>query len=277
MPYAPAGESSSDIWLERSYFVGGFLAAVAYGASFSFLLPFSTWYHSTDEHHICRSSPFVIGFHCCIFGICVYFLLHHPSRGNRPPNYKLIAYVTVIWLIATVNVAARMKWNEMIWIDDRDYPGGPIGFLYNQFTLPINTVGNTTFVVNSCLTDLMVVSPSYLYLEPKIQSSLGWIWFLINLFAKLHRAWVIWSYNYYVIAIPFLAIITSAGTSFILKINPAYTHLVSIRILVLSILTLVQSALPGANLWTHLTFSFALPYWSLSIAVNMLLTLLIII
>ena len=165
----------------------------------------------------------------------------------------------------------------MIWIDDRDYPGGPIGFLYNQFTLPINTVGNTTFVVNSCLTDLMVVSPSYLYLEPKIQSSLGWIWFLINLFAKLHRAWVIWSYNYYVIAIPFLAIITSAGTSFILKINPAYTHLVSIRILVLSILTLVQSALPGANLWTHLTFSFALPYWSLSIAVNMLLTLLIII
>ena len=93
----------------------------------------------------------------------------------------------------------------------------------------------------------------------------------------MHRAWVIWSYNYYVIAIPFLAIITSAGTSFILKINPAYTHLVSIRILVLSILTLVQSALPGANLWTHLTFSFALPYWSLSIAVNMLLTLLIII
>lgn len=47
--------------------------------------------------------------------------------------------------------------------------------------------------------------------------------------------------------------------------------------LVLSILTLVQSALPGANLWTQITFTFAVPYWSLSIAINILLTLLIII
>lgn len=38
MSYAPLGESSSDLWLERSYFVGGLLAAVAYGTPFPFIL-----------------------------------------------------------------------------------------------------------------------------------------------------------------------------------------------------------------------------------------------
>ena len=40
MSYAPAGESSQDLWLERSYFVGGFLAAVAYGMYNEFVSPY---------------------------------------------------------------------------------------------------------------------------------------------------------------------------------------------------------------------------------------------
>ena len=34
MGYTPIGESARDLWLERSYFVGGFLGAVAYGAQY---------------------------------------------------------------------------------------------------------------------------------------------------------------------------------------------------------------------------------------------------
>ena len=62
-----------------------------------------------------------------------------------------------------------------------------------------------------------------------------------------------------------------------LKLNTPHPNLLCVYILVLSVLTLVQSALPGANLWTHITFSFAVPYWSLSISINILLTLLIVI
>lgn len=43
-----------------------------------------------------------------------------------------------------------------------------------------------------------------------------------------------------------------------------------------SILTLVQTALPGGSLWTHTTYNFAVPYWSLSTAVNIVLTFLIV-
>lgn len=119
-------------------------------------------------------------------------------------------------MIATVNLGLGIKWNEMIWIDDRNYPGGPIGFLFNEFGLPLSTAGSASYVVNNFLTDLMVVSTNTLYLELGVWSSLGWILFF-NLIVKLHRAWVIWSYNYYVIAIPFLAIVTSTSASFIFE------------------------------------------------------------
>lgn len=45
-----------------------------------------------------------------------------------------------------------------MWIDDRNYPGGPIGFLFGAFSDPINTLGSVTYVINNCLTDFMVVS-----------------------------------------------------------------------------------------------------------------------
>lgn len=40
-----------------------------------------------------------------------------------------------------------------------------------------------------------------------------------------------------------------------------------------SILTLFQSERPGANLWTHTTVQFAVPYWSMTIAINATMTL----
>ncbi|KAJ3476308.1 hypothetical protein NLI96_g11250 [Meripilus lineatus] len=197
MSYAPPGETAAELWLERSYFVGGFLAAVAYGI------------------------------HCSIFGACAYFLLHDTNPQKRSENYKLLCFVSFIWAVATINLGTGIKWNQMMWIDDRNYPGGPLGFLFGEFSLPVNTLGSTSYVVNNCLTDLMV----------------------------LYRCFVIWGNNYLIVLIPFLAIVTST---------------------ILSVLTLVQSALPGANLWTRITFSFAVPYWSLSISINILLTLMII-
>ncbi|TDL25367.1 hypothetical protein BD410DRAFT_717805 [Rickenella mellea] len=71
----------------------------------------------------------------------------------------------------------------------------------------------------------------------------------------LHRLLVVWEYNYFVVVIPILGYLGSTA---------------------LSILTLFQSARPGANLWTHTTTIFAIPYWSLSLSVNLLVTLMIV-
>lgn len=44
----------------------------------------------------------------------------------------------------------------------------------------------------------------------------------------------------------------------------------------MSILTLYQASRPTASLWTHTTVQFSLPYFSISIALNILLTLLLV-
>ena len=49
----------------------------------------------------------------------------------------------------------------MMFINDRNYPGGPPGFLLGEYSLPINTLSNTSYVIDNCLTDLMVVSSVY--------------------------------------------------------------------------------------------------------------------
>lgn len=44
----------------------------------------------------------------------------------------------------------------------------------------------------------------------------------------------------------------------------------------LSILTIYQTSQPGASLWSQTAVAFAVPYWSLSIALNILVTLIIV-
>ena len=138
------------------------------------------------------------GFHCSVVGACVYFLLNPPMTGDRP-KYGLVIYVCCIWAAATINLSAGIKWNEMIWIDNRNFPGGPPAFIFSEFANPMASLGYTGYIINNCLTDFMVVC---------------WISLIFHVLVlilsfQLHRAWVIWSYNYYVVAIPFLAILTS--------------------------------------------------------------------
>ena len=98
-----------------------------------------------------------VGFHCCIAGTTVYFLLNRPNVGRRPQDPKLVSFVFIIWAVATINLATGIQWNMMMFINDRNYPGGPPGFLLGEYSLPINTLSNTSYVIDNCLTDLMVV------------------------------------------------------------------------------------------------------------------------
>jgi len=71
----------------------------------------------------------------------------------------------------------------------------------------------------------------------------------------LWRCCVFWNFNWMVITIPIAWFITTT---------------------VLSIFTTLQSAVPGASLFTHSVVVIAIPYWSLSVAFNIVLTLLIV-
>lgn len=68
--------------------------------------------------------------------------------------------MTIIFLVATIVVAAGIRWNEQTWIDDRNFPGGPAAYLVAEFSIPLNVLDNSAYVVNNVLTDLLVVNTS---------------------------------------------------------------------------------------------------------------------
>ncbi|KZT01789.1 uncharacterized protein LAESUDRAFT_450793 [Laetiporus sulphureus 93-53] len=70
----------------------------------------------------------------------------------------------------------------------------------------------------------------------------------------VYRIYIVWM-NWWIMIIPILMWLASA---------------------VLSVLTTVQAARPNSSLWASGTLDFSVPYWSLSIALNILLTLLLI-
>lgn len=47
-------------------------------------------------------------------------------RDNIP--WRWVIYVTVMFILASIGLGGDAKFNEMTWIDDRNFPGGPNAF-----------------------------------------------------------------------------------------------------------------------------------------------------
>ncbi len=123
----------------------------------------------------------------------------------------MILFVMFIWVVATINLAAGINVNLILWIDERDYPGGPIHYIPDtSLPPPIYTLGSATYITINCLTDFVMVGFN-------ISSFLQVLGSDFCLSPKLHLALIIWGYNYYVIAMPFLAVLVSTGELALLR------------------------------------------------------------
>ncbi|KLO05094.1 hypothetical protein SCHPADRAFT_884040 [Schizopora paradoxa] len=204
MSFAPPGEDAADLWFERSNFAGCLLGGVAYGM------------------------------HVIVFGIAIYLM----TRGRKQRHYKgastnrglsgtsigYIICVCILFVLGTIQLGTNTRYYEMMWIDDRNFPGGPIAFFTSEFSLPVNTVGGVAFILADFLADAILV----------------------------YRLFVVCNSSFLIIIFPVLALATATA---------------------LNCLTIFQEAQPGAGLWAHTTVQFALPFWSFSVGLNILLSL----
>ncbi|PCH39110.1 hypothetical protein WOLCODRAFT_167811 [Wolfiporia cocos MD-104 SS10] len=191
-PYAPVNETSAEIWFEESNYVSTFIGAIAYGV------------------------------HIVIFFTCVYYLIK--ERGKH--FWQWLVIVFTLFSMATINICINIRFGQLAWIDDRNYPGGPLAYLLDNQSDSINTAGNaTSFVALICADGILIF-----------------------------RVLVLWQ-SWYIVVFPFLMWLASTA---------------------LSILVCVQTARPNSSLWANNTFDFYVPYWSISIALNIILTLLLI-
>ncbi|KLO18217.1 hypothetical protein SCHPADRAFT_808115, partial [Schizopora paradoxa] len=142
-------EPSSDIWRERSELSGTVVASVVYGIH-----------------------------------ICVIMLIFRVSKDNLSTKIKrlMTCGVFLLFAFATIELACQARILEIMWIDQRDIPGGPIVWLGLEYTLTAGILGLSTFVVANFIADSFLI----------------------------FRLYVIWGNNRYIIILPVLSNIAAA-------------------------------------------------------------------
>jgi len=131
MSFSPPGESARDLRVERSLLDGTVIGGAAYGV------------------------------HLTIFIQCIDVLLQRPRDGVL--NWRLIAFVCAVFSLGTVGFGAALKYNEKTFIDDRNFPGGPLAFNYDMFGDPMNVLGFSAFFVLDWLAQSLLVHRLYMF------------------------------------------------------------------------------------------------------------------
>ncbi|KIK52787.1 hypothetical protein GYMLUDRAFT_49747 [Collybiopsis luxurians FD-317 M1] len=137
--YAPPNETANDLWIERSNLNGVALSCVAYGILF------------------------------CIAVQCFQGLYHKRNRQSSL-NHSILRwwqtiYIACILVLATVALGANLKFNEMTFIDYRNYPGGPNQFTIDYYSTPVNMMDFATYTVMTWFADGLVIFRFYIIFD----------------------------------------------------------------------------------------------------------------
>ncbi|KAI0060430.1 hypothetical protein BV25DRAFT_961919 [Artomyces pyxidatus] len=124
--YGPVGETATDIFLERTFLASGYLTAFGYGVQL------------------------------VLYWACVRVLWKSHTRGRRPSLF-LIAYITVLCAMNTIWTGTSAYGLQLTFIDNRNYPGGPFGFLLVEFSLPVNVLSLASYIIGNILADALML------------------------------------------------------------------------------------------------------------------------
>ncbi|KAE9393402.1 hypothetical protein BT96DRAFT_887315 [Gymnopus androsaceus JB14] len=185
-----------DLPLERSLYVGNFFRAILYGIE---LFTFAQAAHT---------------------------ILTQPVKSDHRSQIFYVTYGAVLMMLVTIAVTTDGLWGEFMWIDDRNFPGGPLGYFSATTSMWMNVFGSAADATANILVDGLL----------------------------LYRCYMIWGSKLWIVAFPCLMYMASS---------------------VLVIITVVESALPGASLLNGTAANFGVPWVALSVSLNVILTSLI--
>jgi len=96
-----------------------------------------------------------------LYTSCALFLWK--QRKTRKHSILLLAYMSFLLAIETIFMIVQARTVQLMYIDNRNYPGGPWQWFLATQNLAINVIFYATLFVLTFLADLLVVScPSLL-------------------------------------------------------------------------------------------------------------------
>lgn len=79
------------------------------------------------------------------------------SRKTQRQSIYLLAYITILLCIETIFEVSQSYTVQLIYVDNRNYPGGPWAYFLATQNLPINIVFIASLFTLTFLADLLVV------------------------------------------------------------------------------------------------------------------------
>ncbi|EIW81764.1 hypothetical protein CONPUDRAFT_152668 [Coniophora puteana RWD-64-598 SS2] len=147
--WAPVNATSSELWGQRALIDGMMISSVGYGINVT------------------------------LFFQCFNILVSR-HRKSRTDWFHLV-YICLLFTMATLGNAINTKWCEMMFVDDINFPGGPVAFNSEESGYLMNLVGNCVYIIN--------------------------LWFQDGLL--LYRFYIIYRRNIYITALPVLTFLVS--------------------------------------------------------------------
>jgi len=141
--------SPIDIPLERSLYVGILFSGIIYGERSP----------QPSSQSFCLTQP-EAGLEIFTFFASVFYI------SNRPDDYRkgrifYVAISGILLALTTIEMALDALWGQYMWIDDRNYPGGPLGFFAVTGDAWYNVLGLATGAAVNILGDGLLVRPIF--------------------------------------------------------------------------------------------------------------------
>ena len=218
----------------------------------------------------------ILGIVIVLFFHCMAALFNPINRRREGIKWSLVSYTAVMFSFVTIFTAMNLNIQSISYIDNREFPGvdgvlppGPLGYQWSIYSNVLTIVPNLMFVLNNWLADGLLVGrlfaaafTSFRHLRP--------------LLLQLYRCYVIYAGNLWVIAFPCLMFLASVGTYSSSPQSTGDKLWADIINLAMGILFLYQTSQPNSSIWNSVAINFGLPYFSISVSLNVLLTLMIV-
>lgn len=193
-PYYGPDEDENTILLERNFLAGDVASGTGYGKESHASLRFDL------------QLPSVSGIQLVLYTSCALFLWK--KRKERKSALFLLAYITALIMVETIFVIIQARTVQVLYVDNRNYPGGPWAYFLATQNLAINVIFYATLFVLTFLSDCLVVGVIITFCCR----------YMTNPILQLWRCWVIWVsagrklYAVLVITFPTIILIASFST-----------------------------------------------------------------
>ena len=103
----------------------------------------------------------ILGIAIVLFFKCITALFNPDHRRGEPIKWGIVSYTMLMFSLMTVGMAAQFCVHSISSIDNREYPGGPLGYQPVIISEAISVIQNVAYTLSNWLADGFLVSHSF--------------------------------------------------------------------------------------------------------------------